>query len=112
MWSLIILYTLYRGGADRIIRASRHYEMAGQILTRKAVATAREFICGTPCQPPPIGQPITVTAPIRVDLAGGWSDTPPIAYEWGGAVVTLALTINNDVSRNWFSLITFTIHAH
>ena len=36
-------------------------------------------------------------APVRVDLAGGWSDTPPIAYEFGGAVVTLSLKLNNEV---------------
>ena len=33
----------------------------------------------------------------RVDMAGGWTDTPPQAYEFGGSVVTLALTINNGV---------------
>lgn len=83
-------------GPDRIIRASRHYERAGQILTRKAVATARQFINGTPCTPPAIGEAITVTAPARVDLAGAWTDTPPQAYEWGGVVVTLAITVNNE----------------
>jgi len=24
--------------------------------------------------------------PVRIDMAGGWTDTPPQAYEWGGAV--------------------------
>lgn len=32
-------------------------------------------------------------APARIDLMGGWSDTPPICYEFGGAVsVLLRLT--------------------
>lgn len=83
-------------GPDRIIRASRHYERAGQILTRKAVATARAYINGSYCTPPDIGQQITVTAPARIDMSGGWTDTPPQAYEWGGVVVTLALKINNE----------------
>lgn len=61
------------------------------------MATARTYIKGVSCTPPAIGQSVTVTAPARVDLAGGWTDTPPQAYEWGGAVVTLALTINNEV---------------
>ncbi len=85
-------------GPDRIIRASRHYEKAGQILTRQAVATAKQFINGKKCDPPAIGQVVTAMAPARVDLAGGWSDTPPIAYEFGGTVVTLALKLNNEVS--------------
>lgn len=29
---------------------------------------------------------IVASAPVRVDLAGGWSDTPPISYETEGAV--------------------------
>lgn len=33
----------------------------------------------------------------RIDIAGGWTDTPPQAYEWGGVVVTLAIKINNKV---------------
>ena len=35
----------------------------------------------------------------RVDIAGGWTDTPPQAYEQGGAVVTLAIKINDEVSK-------------
>lgn len=34
------------------------------------------------------------TAPARIDLAGGWSDTPPICYEFGGAVTGLAVTVD------------------
>ena len=96
---LIFAVPFYRGD-DRIIRASRHYERAGQILTRLSVATARQFISGTPCELPAIGQRITVTAPIRVDFSGAWSDTPPQAYEWGGAVITVALTINKEVTND------------
>jgi hypothetical protein len=29
---------------------------------------------------------VLVTAPVRIDVIGGWSDTPPICYESGGAV--------------------------
>ena len=34
----------------------------------------------------PKGRVIVASAPVRVDLAGGWSDTPPICYETEGAV--------------------------
>lgn len=35
-------------------------------------------------------------APARVDIAGGWSDTPPISYEHGGAVVNLAVLFDGE----------------
>mmetsp|Transcript_29965 Transcript_29965/g.72683 ORF Transcript_29965/g.72683 Transcript_29965/m.72683 type:complete len:1243 (+) Transcript_29965:357-4085(+) len=34
------------------------------------------------------------SAPVRVDLAGGWSDTPPICYENGGSVTGMALLVD------------------
>jgi len=34
-------------------------------------------------------------SPARIDLAGGWSDTPPICYHVGGAVMNIAIRINN-----------------
>ena len=33
-------------------------------------------------------------APVRVDLAGGWTDTPPQACESGGAVLNVALELD------------------
>lgn len=40
----------------------------------------------------------------RIDIAGGWTDTPPQAYEWGGVVVTLAIKINNEVISTCITL--------
>jgi len=39
---------------------------------------------------------VTVSAPARIDLGGGWSDTPPFCLDWGGTVLNIALTINGD----------------
>jgi fucokinase / fucose-1-phosphate guanylyltransferase len=39
------------------------------------------------------GQRVEAQAPVRVDLAGGWTDTPPQACERGGAVLNLALRL-------------------
>lgn len=44
---------------------------------------------------PPVNSWTVVTAPGRVDLAGGWSDTPPISYEFGGAVTNVAVLVND-----------------
>ena len=41
-------------------------------------------------------QVVWVTSPVRIDLAGGWSDTPPICLEQGGAVVNMAVTLNGQ----------------
>ena len=35
-----------------------------------------------------------VSAPVRIDFAGGWSDTPPICELEGGAVVNVAVLLN------------------
>ena len=34
-------------------------------------------------------------SPVRIDLAGGWSDTPPICYEMSGAVLNVAVTVDS-----------------
>ncbi|MFA7237888.1 MAG: hypothetical protein WC058_13575, partial [Phycisphaeraceae bacterium] len=41
-------------------------------------------------------QVVWVTTPVRIDLAGGWSDTPPICAERGGAVLNAAVTLNGQ----------------
>jgi galactokinase/mevalonate kinase-like predicted kinase len=35
-------------------------------------------------------------SPVRIDLAGGWSDTPPYCLQNGGKVLNLALDINGQ----------------
>jgi len=35
-------------------------------------------------------------SPVRIDLAGGWTDTPPYSLIMGGAVVTAALELNGQ----------------
>ena len=36
---------------------------------------------------------VHVSAPPRIDLGGGWSDTPPFCLDWGGTVLNCALEI-------------------
>jgi galactokinase/mevalonate kinase-like predicted kinase len=35
-------------------------------------------------------------SPVRLDLAGGWTDTPPYCLEYGGSVVNLAVLLNGQ----------------
>ncbi|MGD0546946.1 MAG: L-fucokinase, partial [Terracidiphilus sp.] len=37
---------------------------------------------------------VQVSAPPRIDLGGGWSDTPPFCFDWGGTVLNCALEID------------------
>ncbi|ROL52789.1 L-fucose kinase [Anabarilius grahami] len=79
---------------DLLVRAARHYEGAGQILLRKAVMSARQFVFIGQGEMPPLGEWQEVECPARLDLSGGWSDTPPIAFEHGGLVVNVAIKVD------------------
>jgi len=35
-------------------------------------------------------------APARLDIGGGWTDTPPYSLEWGGCVVNAAVNLNGQ----------------
>jgi fucokinase len=37
---------------------------------------------------------VIVQGPARIDLGGGWSDTPPFCLDWGGTVLNVALELN------------------
>lgn len=41
-------------------------------------------------------QLIITRAPLRMDLAGGWSDTPPYCLNYGGQVLNVAININGQ----------------
>ena len=41
-------------------------------------------------------QIVWARSPARVDLAGGWTDTPPYCLEHGGSVVNIALDLNGQ----------------
>ncbi|XP_071785812.1 L-fucose kinase-like [Asterias amurensis] len=79
---------------DRLVRAARHYESADQIFIRLSVIASKEFISTKPCDAPPMNKWVTATCPARMDLSGGWSDTPPITYEHGGAVIDAAIRLD------------------
>lgn len=44
-------------------------------------------------QTTPLSSRVCVSAPIRIDLAGGWTDTPPICQAHGGTVINLAVNL-------------------
>lgn len=58
---------------DLLVRAARHYEGAGQILLRKAVMSARQFVLMGQGEVPPMGEWQEVECPARLDLSGEFS---------------------------------------
>ncbi|XP_044048231.1 L-fucose kinase [Siniperca chuatsi] len=79
---------------DLLVRAARHYEGAGQVLLRQAVMSSQRFISIGRGEVPPLEEWQEVECPARLDLAGGWSDTPPIAFEHGGSVTNVAVKVD------------------
>ena len=45
-------------------------------------------------QPVPVGTVVEATSPVRLDLTGGWSDTPPYCFEEGGHVVNVSIDLD------------------
>ena len=41
---------------------------------------------------------VEARAPVRIDLAGGWTDVPPYTHEVGGEVVNVAINIHAHAS--------------
>jgi len=75
---------------------------AGQ-ATRSAFDAVAESVRAEIDLPPPppragilTDQVVWATTPVRIDFAGGWSDTPPICTEQGGAVINAAVTLNGQ----------------
>ena len=63
---------------DALVRAARHYESAAQVLILHATMSCRQYIKVSKNEPPALGTWTTAESAARIDLAGGWTDTPPI----------------------------------
>ncbi|NP_001108290.1 fucose kinase L homeolog [Xenopus laevis] len=79
-----------------LLRAARHYEGAEQILIRRAVMSSCQFVSISQKELPAMGHWLSAECPARIDMSGGWSDTPPITYEHGGAVVNVAVLVDGQ----------------
>ena len=84
-----------------IAELHKHTNLARMLAQQQAAAHDRAQSLPTlsplPRLPAPTPRPfssITVTAPARIDLAGGWTDTPPVCLIQGGHVVNTAITLN------------------
>jgi fucokinase len=93
--------------ASYLVQSARLLERAG-LATEAAAAENEAFICiqdavregaaGNGLRTPTSWhcERVHVSAPPRIDLGGGWSDTPPFCFDWGGTVLNCALEIEGD----------------
>lgn len=72
--------------------------------SEKAFALLREGLCSVPAsrqeQKPVLSvaddQIVWGRSPVRIDIAGGWTDTPPYCLMEGGHVINLAIELNGQ----------------
>lgn len=75
--------------------ADRHAGIAFSLLREGLTADARQHKCNpqmTTCA----DQIVWSRSPVRIDLAGGWTDTPPYCLINGGNVVNAAIELNGQ----------------
>jgi fucokinase len=91
--------TWIESDAQHAVRAVRHYDAACQVMISHCVKTAPVAISQALVAPRvQAGQWIHTSSPARIDLAGGWSDTPPISFERspGGIVCNVAVRLDGQ----------------
>ncbi|MCX7872502.1 MAG: bifunctional fucokinase/fucose-1-phosphate guanylyltransferase [Verrucomicrobiae bacterium] len=91
---------------DQMFRSAvlRHRGKNGwDLFEKNAFARLREMIVRdaqlSPVDPRPCAQEdqiVWARSPVRLDLAGGWTDTPPYCLEYGGRVINLAVDLNGQ----------------
>jgi galactokinase/mevalonate kinase-like predicted kinase len=103
---------LRQDGAENLTLAASFLIQSGRLLSRAGfeaeagLAESDAFVCiqdavrdgaGDYAALPPSPwqcERVHVSAPPRIDLGGGWSDTPPFCFDWGGTVLNCALEID------------------
>ncbi len=91
---------------DRMFRGAvlRHRGLAGgEAYERGAFGLLHEMVVReaqlSPASPRRAAQEDQIVwgrSPVRLDLAGGWTDTPPYCLEYGGKVVNVAVDLNGQ----------------
>jgi galactokinase/mevalonate kinase-like predicted kinase len=90
---------MYRAALERVRRnragqARREKEAFDSL--RRLVVNEIEVAPVVPCRNVQDDQIVWGRAPVRLDLAGGWTDTPPYCIEHGGHVVNVAVNLNSQ----------------
>ena len=105
---------LRKGNPEDLTHAACHFMQAARLIERagfehealscegEAFACIQEAVrngLSEDAEPTPSHwkyERVHVSAPPRIDLGGGWSDTPPFCFDWGGTVLNCALEIDGS----------------
>lgn len=82
-------------------RLSERLEDFAQRLVQRQIEISLHVFDALSASPPIAAAPsatrvVVARAPVRIDLAGGWSDTPPICYDQAGSVLNVAVTVDGQ----------------
>jgi galactokinase/mevalonate kinase-like predicted kinase len=72
------------------------WQAAGRHRLQKALVASHQISLARPRRMLAEGQVAHARSPVRLDLAGGWTDTPPYCLEHGGAVLNVAVLLNGQ----------------
>jgi galactokinase/mevalonate kinase-like predicted kinase len=72
------------------------WQAAGRHRLQKALVASHQISLARPRRTLAEGQVAHARSPVRLDLAGGWTDTPPYCLEHGGAVLNVAVLLNGQ----------------
>ncbi|HEU5079333.1 MAG TPA: bifunctional fucokinase/fucose-1-phosphate guanylyltransferase [Opitutaceae bacterium] len=75
---------------------TRFRSEAGFERLRGALVSAQKIHLSRPALSLKEDQIVWARSPARIDLAGGWTDTPPYCLEHGGAVLNVAVYLNGQ----------------
>ena len=78
-------------GKDHIQQEEKAFSLLREGLTRQALAEKQQ-----PRMSVYGDQIVWGRSPVRIDIAGGWTDTPPYCLMEGGSVVNLAIELNGQ----------------
>jgi galactokinase/mevalonate kinase-like predicted kinase len=77
--------------------ARKRFDAAAHERLREAVVATADTSACAPVLSLKEDQIVWSRSPVRLDLAGGWTDTPPYCLEHGGAVVNMAVLLNGQL---------------
>lgn len=78
-------------GQDGSVHGASAFSLLAEGLTRSAQAQLQHPTLGVYAD-----QIVWGRSPVRIDLAGGWTDTPPYCLTVGGNVVNIAIELNGQ----------------
>ena len=89
---------MFRGAVLRYrgLAGAEAYERGAFGLLHEMIVREAQLSPASPRRAAQEDQIVWGRSPVRLDLAGGWTDTPPYCLEYGGKVVNVAVDLNGQ----------------